>query len=421
MRFRTGLALIAVLTMLLAGAAIGFTGVFGSGSGGDLTVRWTSDTARSIQGNHHAPAAGRIGSRGVVFAPTSGRRNTTECDLVALRATNGSERWTYPVPPANCTLHSVADPTIADYDGDGSREVLATTTEEVVMAFDPRTGAEELRANLSDYGYTRPLVADLVGNDEPEIVVVDVRGTVFVLRPDGTTAWRTDLSSYTNAQPAIADFDGDGGPEITVGLVGDGGLHLLDGDGTRQWNLTAPFSGAITWMTIGQADGDEAIEVVVATDRGTVAAVDGAGGAVEWRRDVGEFAAVHAFGDGDRDGDPELYAVGKDGVLRSLHASDGIVEWETTLTNANVRMTPPPSMSDVDGDGAPEIVAVTNDGRVSVVGPEPGDVLATYEREGRIPIYTHPTLADTDGDGTAEIYVTYGDGRVVSLAYDERE
>jgi hypothetical protein len=78
-------------------------------------------------------------------------------------------------------------------------------------------------------------------------------------------------------------------------------------------------------------------------------------------------------------------------------------------------------MSDVDGDGAPEIVAVTNDGRVSVVGPESGAVLATYEREGEISIYTHPTLADTDGDGTAEIYVTYGDGRVVSFAYDERE
>ena len=83
-------------------------------------------------------------------------------------------------------------------------------------------------------------------------------------------------------------------------------------------------------------------------------------------------------------------------------------------------MTPPPSLGDVDGDGAPEVVAVTNDGLVSVVDPASGDILATYEREGDVPIWTHPTLADTDGDGTAEIYVAYGDGRIASLAYSER-
>jgi outer membrane protein assembly factor BamB len=423
MRARTGIALAGIVVALLGAAAIGFTGVLGSDSGpdGELTVRWTSDTARSIQGNHHAPAVGQVGTREVVFAPISGRRNTAECALLALRAANGSKLWRYSVPPGNCTLHSVADPTVADYDGDGSREVLATTTEEVVVAFDPRTGTEELRANLSDYGYTRPIVADLVGDGGNEIVVVDVRGTVFALRSNGTTAWRTDLSAYTNAQPVVADFDADGSSEVAVGLVGNGSLYLLDGDGSRQWKSTAPLSSSITWMTTGRADSDDAIETVVATDSGTVAAVDGASGEIEWRRDVGEFAAVHAFGDGDRDGSPEIYAVAADGVLRALDASDGSVDWETTLTGADVPMTPPPSLGDVDGDNAPEIVAVTNDGRVSVIGPESGAVLATYEREGEVPIYTHPTLADTNGDGAVEIYVLYGDGRVVSLAYEERE
>ena len=84
-------------------------------------------------------------------------------------------------------------------------------------------------------------------------------------------------------------------------------------------------------------------------------------------------------------------------------------------------MTPPPSMDDVDGDGESEIVTVANDGLVSVVNPDSGRVLATYEREGEVPIWTHPTLADTDGDDTAEIYVIYGDGRVVALAYHEQE
>ena len=127
---------------------------------------------------------------------------------------------------------------------------------------------------------------------------------------------------------------------------------------------------------------------------------------------------MHAYGDGD--GEPEVYAVAKDGKLRSLDASDGTVEWETTLTSADVQVVPPPSMGDADRDGAPEIVAVTNEGRVSVVDPNSGEILATCERAGEVPIYTHPTVADTDGDGTAEIYVMYGDGRVVALAYHRR-
>jgi outer membrane protein assembly factor BamB len=419
MRLRTVLVAIFVTTVLAGAVVFGLT--TNSGSSGTLTERWTSDTARSILGNHHAPAAGRIAGSGVVFAPTSGQANTTECRLVALRATNASKLWRYQVPPVNCTIHSSADPAIADYDDDGAKEVLATTTEDVVVAFDARTGAQELRTNLSDYGYTQPIVADLTGDRTKEIVVVDVRGKVFVLRPNGTTAWTKELSSYTNAQPAVADFDADGGNELAVGLVSDGSLYLLDGDGTQQWKRTAPFDSSITWMTSGQADGDPAIEVIAATNGGTVAAVDGSNGTVEWQRDLGGLAAVHAFGDGDRDGDPEVYAVAEDGKLRSLNASDGSVEWETTLTSADVPMTPPPSMGDVDGDGKPAIVAVTNDGIVSVVDPNSGTVLATYEREGEVPIYTHPTVADTDRDGTAEIYVIYGDGRVVALSYRKGE
>lgn len=391
----------------------------GSGPNGTLTERWTSDTARSILGNHHAPAAGRIGDEGLVYAPTSGRMGTQECRLVAMDAINASERWHYQVPPANCTIHSVADPAIADYDTDGTPEILATTTEETVDAFNPLTGAKEMEANLSDYGYTQPIVADLTGNSTNEIIVVDVDGNIFVLRPDGRTVWTKELDSYTNAQPAVADFDADGDTELAVGLVGNGNLYMLSGDGTQQWVLQAPFDSAITWMTTGQADSDDAIEVIVATDRGVVAAVDGKSGEVQWRQNLGSYAAVHVMGDGDGDGTPEVYAVAKDGGLRSLNASDGTVEWETTLTSTDIPMMPPPSMGDVDGDGAPEIVAVTNDGLVSVVDPGSGEVTATYEREGEVPIYVHPTLADTDGDGTEEIYVIYGDGRVVALSYSE--
>lgn len=420
MRFRTGLVLIAVVIVLLGAAIVGLTGVFGSDSDGDLSVRWVSDTARQdMGGNHHAPAAAQVAGGGMVFAPVSSTGGNG-CALVALDATNGSTVWENAIPPANCTIHAVADPTVADYDGDGTQEVLATTTENVVVAYGPETGAEEFRYDLTDYGYTRPIVADLAGDDTEEIAVVDVSGTAFVLAPNGSVVWTRRLASQTNAQPAVADFDADGANELAVGLIGDGNLTIFEGNGTKRWSLAAPFDSSIAWMTTGEADGDPAIEVVAATTGGTVAAVDGATGEVQWRRDFGDFAAVHAFGDGDRDGNREVYAVAADGVLRSIDASDGTVEWETTLTSADVQMTPPPSMGDVDGDGSPEIVAVTNNGQVSVIEPTSGETVAAYEREGEVPIWTHPTLADTNGDGIEEIYVIYGDGRVISLSFSQQ-
>ena len=414
MRPRT-LAVLGLIVLVAGGLAIAaFTG--SQQFDVEMTTMWVSDTARDSGGNHHAPAAGRVQGTGMVYAPISGRANTRNCALVALNGTTGNKRWSYPIPAANCTIHSVASPTLADFDSDGTKEVIAATTEQTVTAYHPRTGDIEFRHNLTSYGYTKPIVADFVGDRTPEIIVVDVKGTVFVLEPNGTAVWSKQLSSYTWGQPAVADFDGDGESELTVATGGTGKLYVFEQNGSLAWEQPQSYEGSITWMTTGNADADDAVEIVVATaSTGRVSMVDGASGEREWSRDFGSYAAVHAFGDGDGDGEPEIYAVAKDGKLRSLDAATGETEWTTTLTTSDVQMTPPPSLGDVNGDGDPELVAVTNDGIVSVVDPESGAILDTYKRETAI--YTHPRLADIDGDGDLEAFVMYADGRVVALTF----
>ncbi|EMA42347.1 hypothetical protein C448_10961 [Halococcus morrhuae DSM 1307] len=413
MQTRTVVAVVLLVSVLAGTAFVGYSSL--AGSSGTLDERWVSNTSTSILGNHHAPAAGKIDGEGMVFAPVSGSGNGSSCRLVAMTADGATPQWRYRVPAANCTIHSVADPTLADFDDDGTKEVVATTTEDLVTALDPQTGEQEFTYNLTDYGYTQPLVADVTGDGANETVVVDFRGTAFVLRPNGSAVWTEKLDAKTEAQPAVADFTGDNESEIAVGAGQK--VVLLDRNGTVRWNRTQPFDSSITWMTTGQADEDAAIEIVAATFGGRVVAIDGERGTVEWQKEFGDLAAVHAFGDGDGDSAAEVYATAKDGKLRSLDASDGTVEWTTQLTAEDVPMTPPPGMGDVDGDGEPEIVAVTNDGIVSVVDPKSGDVRASYERN--VPIYVHPTIANTDGDRAAELYAVYGDGRVVALSYTE--
>lgn len=406
MKPKTLVAVAAVAALLGGVAVLGFAG--GSGGGTSVEATWTSDTGTEIAANHHAVAV----ADGRVYAPISGAGGSQECALVTLSAETGAALWDHSIPAENCTIHSVADPTVADTDGDGTPEVLAATTEREVAAFDAASGAVDSRHRLSDYGYTKPVVADLSPASGSETVAVDVTGTVFVFGADGTELWRAALDEYVWAQPAVADFDADGDPELLVGGRG-GDAVLFGGDGSVEWNRTIAADDSITWGTYGQADDDEAIEAVFATVDGDVVVVDGASGAVEWRRNVGALASVRAFGDGDEDGEPEVYAAGRAGTLRAFDAASGDTEWETGVVVERVQMMPPPTLGDLDGDGNPELLAAGNDGSLTVVDPVTGDVLSTYGRD--VPIFTHATLADVDGDGGQEAFVMYADGRVVRL------
>jgi outer membrane protein assembly factor BamB len=439
-KLSTVVALLAVVVGL-AGVAVvalaGGPGVLGLADGPDATLSevWVSDTGRSVSANHHAPAVDAVD--GVVYAPVSDDGGTAgRCALYALDARDGGVRWEYRVPGEACFIHSVADPTVADYDEDGAREVLAATTEDELAAFDA-TGRKEFAQPLADYGYTEPVVADLASAPGREVVVVDTTGTVHVVSPDGATAnsdedagadgedadapaagrtlWTHRLDAYVWARPVVADHDADGDPEL---LVGDrsGNVTLLSGDGTVEWR--AADVGTVSWSTVGDVDDDPATEAFLATIDGDVVALDGRDGAVTWRTTVGAFASVQALTDGDGDGTTEVYAATKSGTVLAVNATDGTVDWRTSVTPESVQMMPPPVAGDLDGDGSEEVVVAANDGSVTVLDPASGDVLTTYARD--VKVFAHPETADLDGDGDEEVLVLYADGRVVALSYDVR-
>lgn len=398
-----------------------------------LQVRWVSEPPPDLASNHHTPAATYFQGEAYVAVPLNDQHGNT-CQLAVLDGA-GEVRWRDELDADACTVHAVSDPTIADYDSDGEPEVLAATTEQALVAYDLRTGEQEMRHNLTSYGYSKPIVANLTADPGPETVVVDLLGGVFVLRPDGTEVWTRKLDDARVRQPAVRDFDADGMPELAVGQL-SGPMTMLNHDGTVAWRTNVSESVATQWMAPGQFDGDDAVEISVSTYTGHVVTLDGATGAVEWNRDLGGAnataavpagsgsplrlhgvtgAAVHAVGDGDGDGQVEVYPVARNGNLYGLDGANGTVEWSATLTRDAVTVAPPPSFDDVDGDGNPELVAVTDAGRVAVVDPATGETLASYDRDRSI--RTFPRLADVTGDGTPEIVVIYGDGSVAALSY----
>lgn len=400
-------------------------------SPGELQERWLSATGRNVTANHHAAIGGTVDGESLVFAPVSSvphahsdghepgadHHDNGACALVGIHGSDGTVRWRYAIPAMNCTIHSVADPTLADIDGDGRRELLAATTERRLTVFDPRSGGVRARFNLSTYGYTSPIVADFTPASGREIVIADVHGTVAVIRQDGTVAWSTDLGGFVWGQPAIDDFDGDGSTELVVALA-SGRLVSLDGVGEVQWNEPVPSDSSVTWMTTGRPTPSAPPGIVIGSVGGHVALFDGTDGSRRWTQDLGAYSAVRAFADGDGDGTAEVYATARDGLLRAIDAETGRIEWSTSLTDEDVQMMPPPAVGDLTGDGRPELVAATNDGTVAVLDPATGTVLAEYDRS--VPIWTAPTIAEV-GATSPLILVMYGDGRVAALEYTASE
>lgn len=414
MRAVTVLAVAGILVVFGAVIALGASGALVGGDDGDsgeLTATWTSDSAVPSDNNHHEVAVGAVDGDAGVFAPISSTRAIDSCALVAFDATDGGERWRDPVASENCTVHAVADVAVADYDQDGTTEVLATTTEREVVAYAPG-GTVEREWSLSAYGYTKPIVANVTGDATPEVVVVDSQGLVQVLDADGGVAWRDDRDGYVWGTPVVADVDADDRIEVVV-ADSTGNVTAYDATGGVDW--TTDLDGeAVTWLGHGDADADGVVEFYAGTPAGAVFAVDGTGERA-WTTTRSDLTATAAVLRGDAGGG--AFVASDDGTVARLDAETGDVVWETTVASDAVQMMPPPVAGDVDADGRPELVVAANDGTTAVLDPATGRTLASTTHDDQV--FAAPVLADVDGDDAVEVFVIYADGTVRRFDYDD--
>lgn len=116
-----------------------------------------------------------------MYAPVNGRSNSSDCALHALDASDGSELWRHDVPPADCAIHAVADPSVGDVVGDGADELVATTNDGAVKLVAPSDGSVIATCSRDVVVYTHAVTADVDGDGVEEIFVVYSDGTVVAL------------------------------------------------------------------------------------------------------------------------------------------------------------------------------------------------------------------------------------------------
>ncbi len=240
---------------------------------------------------------------------------------------------------------------IADFDNDGSPEIYGSgviVSATGAVLFD----APEQQGWFLGQNNTASIAADLDGDDDLELIL-------------GQSAYHHDGTLYYQqlnvlpGYPQIANLDGDPEPEIIVN--NDGGITILEHDGTiKNLNMTPTGdpAGLGAWFrpsTVHDFDGDGAAEFAVSS--ASSYSVFESNLIVNWSvgvQDGSGWAAGTAF---DFLGDGVAEAMYADETTLFIYGDGGAVELQ--VPRSSKTLIEYPVVADVDNDGSAEIVIVS--------------------------------------------------------------
>ena len=357
-----------------------------------------------------------------------------------------------------CETGWYSSPAVADLDGNGSKEVIASAYS--VVALEGATGellwrvasghdrSEPPYPDTPNVGRTWPgtVVADVDGDDKPEIVTAHGGGWVSVYNENGyfEPGWPKQPANRELRGLLVEDLDADGTLEIVVneaenyqntwvyehtGALRPGWPRLKQNDsGGYGWGVYNDNAAA------GDLDGDGWSEIVVPSDVHYICA---------YEPDASHVPA-HPMYDGKTWG---LVGVWEslDIELRGWGYCNG-VRSESFRTNF---ASGPAVLADVDGNGSPEVVVTGNTYDCSkdpylskytgvfIFNPDRSRFQAGSFDWRTVPVDTgapiaedwhviesaqpNPAVADLDGDGRQEIVFPSYDGRMHAFWLDKTE
>lgn len=216
-----------------------------------------------------------------------------------------------------------------------------------------------------------PGLADVDGDEDLEIFVCDIGGTLNAWNHDGTDVnsgigfrrgtFASGLGGWTRSTPSFADIDDDGDQEIFIGSR-VGHLKGYDGDGEDLPGF--PFVvGADIYCapSIGEIDGDPQPEIAFVAENDSV------------------------------------YVINHDGTR--------VPGWPVPLVNQNWALAPSIALADIDGDERVELfVCGIHTYEIMDVGWLDGDGqwMSGWPIEAAFSSQSSPVVGDLDGDGDLE-------------------
>lgn len=290
--------------------------------------------------------------------------------------------------PANAQRFTPSGVAMADLDGDGLDEIITSNWEnfEVWVVRADGSSFPGWPQTMNQKAWGTPVVADLDGDEDFEIIVNNTNRTTYVWHHDGTEFLDGDANPGTNGifarrptevfgrtTSAVYDVDGDGTLEIIFPETRRDGVDNLvhayknDGSDAPGWPINVGVGGwCVSSPTIADVDDDGTVEIFLVTENDLLhawapdgTALPGYPKPLESR--AGAKDSKHpavAFGDFDDDGQLELVTVAIKGDADCdvfIQELDGTVlpGWPRSLPGLSESS---PLVADVNGDQSLDVV-----------------------------------------------------------------
>ncbi len=341
-----------------------------------------------------------------------------------------------------CSGPFISGASVADIDGDGANEMLVGTSRGKVVALRPSVGSDQAPRLLWQAdgaavpvpgGLAMPLIADLNGDGEQEILVTCKMGRAKqgarLLDCRGQTIWETEIPVW---RAIFGDFNGDGHLDVyaaarmrpkhhvgTNSVYADTQSFALDGrDGSVLWcndgsderiwhHLLGPYHQP---ATVADINGDGCDDVLF-TALDLCIVLSGKDGSFIhepvianriWEQEPGKSEHWTAYGtqipvDLDGDGELEILLAASWGQWGAWTLDRELI-WTFDPGKAEMARRNP-GIADVDGDGKLEFGVIHDGGFFRCYDAATGTL--KWELEG-IKQTTDVVTADVDGDGLPE-------------------
>lgn len=341
-----------------------------------------------------APAVGQIAGSSaadVVVGTLDNRVVVLDGPTGGILRTMGGDRTQFCPGHGNCRPAGFfSSPAIADVDGDGRNDIVASSYDHNVYAW---TGEGRLifRRFIEDTSWSSPVVRDIDGDLRPEVIVGgDIYAGNNLGVPEGGLVWvftraggqwhnyphypKSIPGQTVWSTPAVQDLNGDGRSDI---VVGTGNYYGQSAATRRVYAFTAATGDALPGWPI-----------------------------TTW----GQVSNGPVVGDVDRDGKNEV-AFASEGDQVYVRNRNGTPRWNKCsriggcVGSSNIHSSV--SMADLDGDGVQEVLA-TSDHELTAFDGRTGAVKGRYA--GLSAGSGAPTVAVVGGKGYVVVAGTSNTG-----------
>lgn len=314
--------------------------------------------------------------------------------LRALDGRQGAEKFSVTDPAY--ALHPGAGITLADIDGDNRPEILAADEACHVIAFE-HDGAFKWRSSVAIpkptqlHCWVSISVADLDRNGSLEIVAGR-----SVFNTSGGLVWTGAGAHYggsLGAQSVVADIDLDGNLEVVAGAV------AYRANGSIYWNRSADFADA--FVAIANIDNDPQAEIVFKPRLGFDTVALEHDGTTKWTSPwMVSAAGAPTIGNFDADPEVEIGIAGWSDYR--VYEANGAVKYSLPIFDNSSGMTSA-SLFDFNNDGSAEVV-FGDQTQFYIWRGSDGAELFKVTRYNSTAVEM-PIVADVDADGHADIVV----------------